>query len=228
MVTRSLALGLALLLAAALPAAATSNHEYAAGEFAPIADAVSPDGRFAVVAHGEGDLGIDNFALHLARRPGDRPIAALPGSDETFLDTAPEAFRAIWAPDSRHVAVDFRADRHERTTALWSVADGRVARVTGADLFEKATGRRERSLSARRTAGDMQLKWLAADRFELTDTRIWLVRKAKRPDLGAFGETRDEIDDTSELYGFAARAECTLVTPTTYRCRKPVPAGFEP
>lgn len=228
MVTRSLAFGFALLLAAALPAAATSNHEYAADEFAPIADAVSPDGRFAVVAHGEGDLGIENFALHLARPPGNRPIARLPGSEETFLDTAPTAFQAIWASDSRHVAVSFRADRHERATALWSVADGRVARVAGTDLFEKATGRRERSLAARRTAGDLALKWLAADRFELTDTRIWLVRKAKRPDLGAFGGTRDEIDDTSELYGFAARAECTFVTPTTYRCKKPVPAGLEP
>lgn len=226
MVTRSLALGLALLLAAALPAAASSNHEYAADEFAPITDAVSPDGRFAVVAHGEGDLGIDKFALHLARRPGDRPIAVLPGSDETFLDTAPEAFRAIWAPDSRHVAVDFRADRHERATVLWSVAGGRAARVTGPDLFEKATGRREQTLSARRTASDLELKWLAADRFELTDSRIWQVQKAAHLDLGAFGETRDEIDDTSELYAFAARAECTFVTLTTYRCKKPVPAGF--
>lgn len=228
MVTRSLAAGLALVLAAAHPAAATSNHEYAAQEFAPIADAVSPDGRFAVVAHGEGDLGIENFALHLARHPGDRPIAVLPGSGEVFLDTAPEAFQAIWAADSRHVAVTFRADRHERTTTLWAIDGGRAARVTGTDLYEKAIGRREPASSARRTAGSLHLKWLAADRFELTDTRVWRVAKARRPALGAFGRTQDEIDDTSELHVFSARAECAFVTPTTYRCRTPVPGDFEP
>ena len=135
---RSLALLFAGLLAlAALPAAATSNHAYGPDEWAPIADAASPDGRLRVVAHGEGELGIDGFGLHLARADGTR-LGPLTGPDDPFLDTAPDAYRAFWAPDSRHVAVTFRADRHEVETSIWTVGDGRIARVAGPDLVAAA------------------------------------------------------------------------------------------
>ena len=35
----------------------------------------------------------------------------------TELDSAPDAYHAHWAPDSKHVGVSSRADRHWRTTS---------------------------------------------------------------------------------------------------------------
>jgi hypothetical protein len=54
-----------LFIGCAASAFATSNYEYQPGEFVTIANGESPDGRYAIATHGEGDLGYDNWHVYL-------------------------------------------------------------------------------------------------------------------------------------------------------------------
>ena len=64
-----IALRLAFFLSAlVLPitfALATSNYEYGPDEYVTVANGISPDGQYAITAHGAGKLGDDNFHLYL-------------------------------------------------------------------------------------------------------------------------------------------------------------------
>ena len=53
------------LLAPFTFALATSNYEYGTDEYVTVASGISPDGKFAITAHGTGYLGYDNFHLYL-------------------------------------------------------------------------------------------------------------------------------------------------------------------
>ena len=44
---------------------ATSNYEYGTDEYVTIAKGISPNGKYAITAHGEGELGDENFHLFL-------------------------------------------------------------------------------------------------------------------------------------------------------------------
>ena len=52
----SLAIAACLALA---PAGATSNHQYAKGEYAVIRDGLAPNKQLSLASHGEGELGDD-------------------------------------------------------------------------------------------------------------------------------------------------------------------------
>src|SRR5207302_11293030 len=99
-----------LLLLCAEPVVATDNYSYKADEYAIISDGRSPDGRWSVAAHGEGEAGYENFDLYLIREPAREKPTPLRTSD--CLDTNPLSIFAVWAPDSRHVALLNRSDRH--------------------------------------------------------------------------------------------------------------------
>ena len=113
-----------LLLLCAEPVVATDNYSYKADEYATISGGRSPDGRWSVAAHGEGEAGYGNFDLYLMREPAHEELSPLRTSD--CLDTAPLSIIAIWAPDSKHVAVLNRSDRHVLDLRLFAVADGKV------------------------------------------------------------------------------------------------------
>src|SRR4051794_8436153 len=68
-----------LALVAALPSLSigTSNYEYGRDEYATIAKGISPDGRFAITAHGEGEDGYENFHLYLTDAHTGRHIGPL-------------------------------------------------------------------------------------------------------------------------------------------------------
>ena len=46
-------------------ALATSNYQYGRDEYVTVATGISPDGQYAITAHGGGKLGYDNFHLYL-------------------------------------------------------------------------------------------------------------------------------------------------------------------
>jgi hypothetical protein len=88
----------------------TSNYEYAPDEYVTVARGISPDGKFAIAAHGTGYLGYDNFHLYL--------IAAITGKNLGSLkeivdmrDTSADAFSAKWSLDSRQVTIIYRVGR---------------------------------------------------------------------------------------------------------------------
>ena len=90
---------------------ATSNYDYAPNEYVTIATGLSPNGRFAVTAHGEGEGGIDNFHLYLTDTAKNWNISMLADIIDT-LDTGANALAAKWSRDSRQVTIIYRIDRH--------------------------------------------------------------------------------------------------------------------
>jgi hypothetical protein len=115
---------LLLLLLWARPVVATDNYSYKADEYAIISGGRSPDDRWSVAAHGDGPYGYDDFDLYLMREPAHEKLVPLRTHD--YLDTGPLSIVALWAPDSNHVAVLNRTDRHVLDLRLFAVADGKV------------------------------------------------------------------------------------------------------
>ena len=72
---------------------ATANHEYGPNEYVTVSNSMSPDGKFAITAHGGGELGYDNFHLYLTDVITGKHIGRLEEVKET-LDTGANAFAA--------------------------------------------------------------------------------------------------------------------------------------
>jgi hypothetical protein len=113
------------IVATGAPAQATSNYAYAKDEYVTIANGAAPDHRYAVAAHGSGELGDVDFHLYLMAEPGHRVIGPLEEVKDV-LDTGPAAFTAEWSADSRHVALLYRSDRHITAMNLYRIEHGRA------------------------------------------------------------------------------------------------------
>ena len=58
-------------------ARATANYEYKPNEYVQINGGLSPDGQYSIRAHGEGELGTDNFHLYLFDAKAGRKIGPI-------------------------------------------------------------------------------------------------------------------------------------------------------
>jgi hypothetical protein len=109
---------------------ATSNYEYKPGEYVTIAEGVSPDGRYAIATHGEGELGYDNWHVYLMNARTGKKIGPLEEITDP-LDTAADAYVAQWSPDSSTVAITYRADRHVAVKIVYRIAHRRAYLISG-------------------------------------------------------------------------------------------------
>lgn len=116
-----------ILLAWSKTATATDNHTYQVDEYATISGGRSPDGRWSIAAHGEGEYGYDHFHLYLMREPVHERLAALPTGEH--LDTGPLSIVGNWSSDSSSVVVLYRSDRRILDVALFNVVDGKVTTI---------------------------------------------------------------------------------------------------
>jgi hypothetical protein len=121
---------LSALLFPATGALATSNYEYGPDEYVTIAKGFSPDGKYAITAHGEGELGDENFHLFLTDAVAGKKLAVLKEIVDT-LDTGANAFCAKWSKDSDKVVIIYRIDRHLLNAASYTVSNGRARLVEG-------------------------------------------------------------------------------------------------
>ena len=64
MIARRVALFVSAIVMPTTFALATSNYEYGPDEYVTVANGISPDERYAITAHGGGQLGYDNFHLY--------------------------------------------------------------------------------------------------------------------------------------------------------------------
>ncbi len=122
-----------LLAGCALPPAslnATSNHQYGANEYPTIVDGRSPDGKYAIATHGEGEYGTENFHVYLMNAALSKRIGPLEEIVET-LDTGPDAFYARWPEDSSEVSIRYRIDRHEANEVRYRISKGRATLLSG-------------------------------------------------------------------------------------------------
>ena len=114
-------------------ALATSNYQYRPDEYVTIAKGISPNGKYAITAHGEGELGCDNFHIFLTDAVTGKKIGPLEEIVET-LDTGADAFCAKWSKDSQQVVIIYRVDRHAPLKAVsYHIANGRARLIKGTD-----------------------------------------------------------------------------------------------
>ena len=216
---------------AAVPAQATSNHTYAKNEYAIIYGGLAPTRRVSLSAHGEGELGDGNFRVWLMAEPAHRKIMALPDiTPDNNLDTAPDAYHAVWSKDSRHVGVSFRTDRHDVTLNLYAVEGSRVQPIGGPTLFKEVTSRDVTDDDDLRDSLS-SVDWRGGDRFVLTEFRAFI---AKDPAflrlLGDYGRVTEKLDDGRLFVQFGAEADCVLLPDHHYRVidRKPADPKHQP
>jgi hypothetical protein len=110
---------------------ATSNCEYKPGEYVPIHHGVSPNGRYAIAAHGSGYLGYDHFQLYVVDAKTRQPLAGLKEPKDPFVDTGADAYYAQWSADSKEVSIIFRAERHLAVRLRYRISDGHARRIEG-------------------------------------------------------------------------------------------------
>jgi hypothetical protein len=220
---KSLRVLLAAILALAVtPARATDEHDYARDEYAIIRDGLAPSKQMSLASHADPESdghGIGhNFHVWLMAEPAHRKLARLPGiGPKAFLDTGPNAYRAFWSADSRHVAVNFRSDRHVLELNLYAIEGRRARLISGPSLFKDVTSRDVgRDDSSWRSVA--WITWTGPRRFVLRENRLF---QPSDPGfarmLGSWGKVTGKLVDGRELIEFAAEADCVLVAGNRYR-----------
>ena len=129
-----------------LPVArATSCYDYGANEYVTIAKGLSPDGKYAITAHGGGPYGYEHFHIYLTDAIIGKKIGPLEEIVET-LDTGAGAFCAAWSPDSGQVVITYRISRHEPLKSVtYRIANRRAYLISGP---ENATDEQTKSWGA--------------------------------------------------------------------------------
>ena len=121
----------ALSLAFVNHAGATAMYDYKPGEFLVIDGGTSPDKKFSIVTE-ENKAG--KFGLYLRDAHTKKLIGQLE-EVATGLDSAPDAYHAHWAPDSKHVGITSRADRHWADNAIYRIENRRAYPVKIPELL---------------------------------------------------------------------------------------------
>lgn len=214
-------------------AGATASYDYKPGQFLVIDGGTSPDRKFSVVS-GENKAG--EFGVYLRDARTRRLIGQLE-EVATDLDSAPDAYRAHWAPDSKHVGVSSRADRHLTRNVIYRIENGRAYVVETPQLMchavpefcalQKELGGAlpldsdhyyDKPWKVRQNESYSEIKKLISPtRFAVSEESQWQV-KERDPSatLGQYGEaekSEDEGDESGALYHvwFDAEGECELL-----------------
>jgi hypothetical protein len=131
-----------LILAVGLPTLvfATDNYEYSADEYVTITRGISPDGNFAITAHGEGEYGYDHFHLYLTEARTGKNIGPLQEITK-ILDTGAASYVAKWSGDSKTVAIVWRWSRHDPFLSItYRIAGRRAIPLTKAPVDSDELG----------------------------------------------------------------------------------------
>jgi hypothetical protein len=110
---------------------ATDNYEYGPTEYVTIMDGTSPNGKYAITAHGEGEYGYDNFHIFLTDAGTGKKIGPLEEIGET-LDTGAASFCALWSKNSEQVSIFYRVSRQEPIKEIsYRIGRGRAFLIKG-------------------------------------------------------------------------------------------------
>jgi hypothetical protein len=222
----------ALSLAFVAHAGATATYDYKPGQFLVIDGGTSPDKKFSIVS-GENKAG--EFGVYLRDAQTKKLIGQLE-EVATDLDSAPDAYHAHWAPDSKHVGVSSRADRHLTRDIIYRIENRRAYVVETPQLMchavpdfcglQKELGGAlsldsddyyDKPWKVRQNESYSEItKWISSTRFVVSEESEWQV-KERDPSttVGQYGEAEkeDESDESVALYHawFDAEGECELL-----------------
>src|SRR5882672_6176599 len=208
----------ALSLALVAHAGATAMYDYKPGEFLVIDGGTSPDKKFSIVA-GENKAG--DFGVYLRDAQTKKLIGQLE-EVATGLDSAPDAYHAHWAPDSKHVGITSRADRHWADNATYRIENRRAYPVKTPELLchsvpefcqltkELGGALTEDQIYAEDTVGKPWkarqnssyseiVKWISPTRFVVSEENQFQV-KERDPSatLGQYGEVEKSEHEKEE------------------------------
>ncbi len=232
----TVAIALALSLAFVAHAGATASYDYKPGEVLVIDGGTSPDKKFSIVA-GENKAG--EFGVYLRDAQTKKLIGQLE-EVATGLDSEPDAYHAHWAPDSKHVGITSRADRHWADNAIYRIENRRAYPVKTPELLchavpefcqltkELGGALTEDQIYADDTLGKPWkarqnssysgiVKWISPTRFVVSEESQWQVKERDRSaTLGQYGEAEkleDESNESTAVYhvSFDAEGECELL-----------------
>jgi hypothetical protein len=222
------------------PARATAEYNYKKDEYVVVDRGLAPNEKFSIAAHGKGEGGAEDFHLYVMAEPEHRPLAALPSIDsKSILDSGPSAFYARWAPDSGHVAVMFRADRHILIMVLYALREGQPHQLQGPTLFGAVTKNMPESSDDYAIRSSVsELTWLGPATFKLKEHRLY---DASAPDLaralGTFGRREAKPHETTTgdnnvrydwyFVEFAAEAVGVLAPGGRFHVKDLKPGQFE-
>jgi hypothetical protein len=214
-------------------AGATATHDYKPGQFLVIDGGRSPDKKFSIVA-GENKAG--EFGVYLRDAQTKKLIGQLE-EVATELDSAPDAFHAHWAPDSKHVGISSRADRHLTRNIIYRIENRRAYVVETPQLMchavpdlcalQKELGGAvsldsddyyDKPWKVRQNESYSEItKWISPMHFMVSEQSQWQV-KERDPSgmLGQYGEAEKldhGSDEPATVYHvwFDAEGECELV-----------------
>ena len=205
---------------------ATADWRYKVGQYVPIENGLSPNQAYTVAAH-EDDRG--SFGIFLVNAHTKKNLGALQKVTE-FFDTAPAAFHAEWAPDSRHLALWYRVHRHLNRLAIYRIENDRAYSITGPSLLLRVSPELA-SAEPKIDVAFHSLKWQTGTRFLLHEEGI--IRHVTTRILRAIGNF-GQLDTVSAQPGgvpstsYAIDALCELATDDRYRILTITPAMKHP
>ena len=227
---------IALSLAFVAHAGATGTYDYKPGEFLVIDSRTSPDRKFSIVT---GETKDGEFGVYLRDAQAKKLIGELE-EVATGLDSAPDAYHAHWAPDSKHVGITSRADRHWPVNVIYRIENRRAYPVKTPELlchavpeFCQLTKELGGAFTSDQIYGDSGtpkpwkarqnssyskiVKWISPTRFVVREGLEWQF-KERDPSaaLGQYGEAEkldEQSDESAALYEtwFDAEGECELL-----------------
>ena len=217
---------LIVLLASVSAALATDSYDYKKGEFVVVKHGLSPDKQYSISA------GDSNFHINLMDAVAKKKIGPLTEiGEDGVLDSAAEAIEASWSPDSKHVAISFRQDRHLLVTFLYRIENKHAYLVNVPSLFDTVAPKfdREAYKMDDTSRGMVSVKWKGASKFELSETsQYYHVAKNPQSKLGKFAKvTKEDSGDGKEtaVY-FSAVATCELTDHDGVKILQMSPAKF--
>jgi hypothetical protein len=212
------------MLISGSPSFATADWRFQLGQFVPIENGLSPSRGYTIAAH-EDERGA--FGIFLVNARTKKTLGSLQEVAE-FFDTAPAAFHAEWAPDSRHFAIWYRVHRHLNRLAIYRVENDRAYAVTGPSLLLRISPELA-TIEPHIDVAFHSLKWQSNSRFFLHEEGIIRHAAARILQvLGAFGQLDAGSATTGELANarYAVDATCELAVDDRYRILTVAPANL--
>ena len=173
---------------------------------------MAPDKQHSIAAHGDGELGYDNFHIYLMAEPDHWKIGPLEEIKD-ILDTGPEAYTAQWSADLSFAAISYRSDRHIRAINIYRIGARRAYPLDGPLPREAAGIRTDEASGIELRSSSLELTWLSPGRFRLAEEGVLKATPEIAAKLGKYVSEHEKPAAASEgqvFFDYTAEAECEI------------------